>query len=171
MTTEEPQRSHGKAQGGVNVIRQKIDGNQTNVNALLVESRYIRSAERHMLAIPKSWNSFHCEEMSTWTSLIHSYFPRPIEKLPSVETHFNIYIHYDDLHSEIAIISLNVLVTFTCHQRNVLLLCLFTKGRSKTTTTTTEINTQTKELYSTHAELIMETNFGKFNPAIVSSGN
>ena len=40
MTTEEPQRSHGKAQGGVNVIRQKIDGNQTNVNALLVESRY-----------------------------------------------------------------------------------------------------------------------------------
>ena len=58
MTTEEPQGSHGKAQGSVNVIRQKIDGNQTNVNALLVEMRYIRSAERHMLTIPISWNGF-----------------------------------------------------------------------------------------------------------------
>ena len=40
MTTEEPQWSHGKAQGSVNVIRQKIDENQTNANALL-ESQYI----------------------------------------------------------------------------------------------------------------------------------
>ena len=101
--------------------------------------------------------------MASWTFLINSYFPRPIEKLPSLEVHFN-----NDLYSEITITPLNVLETFTCHQRNVLLLCLFTKGRS---TTTTEINTQTKQFHSTHAELIMETNFGKFNPAIVSSGN
>ena len=96
--------------------------------------------------------------MASWTFLINSYFPRPIEKLPSLEVHFN-----NDLYSEITIIPLNVLATFACHQRNILLLCLFTKGRS----TTAEINTPTKQLHSTNAEFIMETNY----PAIVSSGN